>query len=338
MSRFELTPVAITEPSSDARPRDEMSKQRRVRRRVFDLDTFNENEKLVSALKQRVKSMDERKSQLEAFLRAARTNQWATKQEYDLLTNEFRQLVADSLTSPQGKELHHRLLQTEDQLKQMNNEVRQVREAAMELAKTCDTQRDAVQISQGDIEILRSRFLRSLPHVAGEVFLPEPPRQEQPAKPPSRTRPSGLLPLKAKQVPHASSVDLEIGACAIGRVIRKFVLRRALHAFFKSAPVLVIFAAQEISNFRKFLLKQGNVLPELATCPEFINIPHFLEIVSRTGYPTPGAVTAAFARGGLKVEKKLVIEALIFPGNSRPQTVRRNVRVETFDFGRELGT
>ena len=68
-----------------------------------------------------------------------------------------------------------------------------------------------------------------------------------------------------------------------------------------------------------------------------MNIPVFLEIVTRTGYPTPGAVAAAFARGDVKVDKKYVFEALNFPQISRPQTVRRNVRVETFDFGKQLG-
>jgi len=205
-NRFHLEQTGeFGDDPSATRPREgtaipTSNKSRRSRRRIYDLDTFSENDQLVVALKQRVKAMDERKSQLEAYLRSARTSQWVSKQEADQLTNQFRDHLSHIITTDSCRKLHCKITESEAKLKSLYQQVHDVRDMAVDLAKTCDMQREAIQSSQVEVDVLKSRFLRALPHVSGEVFLRESTsaenRPKQTAPLPPRIKPQPLpLPL-----------------------------------------------------------------------------------------------------------------------------------------------
>jgi len=316
-NRFHLETGEFGDDSSATRPREgtaisTTNKSRKSRRRIYDLDTFTENNQLVVALKQRVKAMDERKSQLEAYLRSARTSQWVSKQEADQLTNEFREHLSHIITTDSCRKLHSKITESEATLKSLYQEVHDVRDMAVDLAKTCDMQREAIQSSQVELDVLKSRFLRALPHVSGEVFLREPtsaenrPKQITPLPPRIKPQPLPLPPPPDFSL--VSKFSLEIGACALGRVFRKIILRRTLKKFAPVSPLFQMFAEAEISRFRRFIA--GSDFPDLLTLPGIINARDLLEIVTQTGYPTPGAVIAALARGGVGVNRKYLVNCI----------------------------
>ena len=316
------------------------------RRKTYDIETFTENEKMVELLKYKVKTLDERKAEMDTFLRSARTSQWSSKQECDQLTSEFRQLLNDRVSTPDGLSLLQQLTAGEAQLKSLTQQEREIRDNAIHLANTCDQLRENVQSTQMELDMLRSRFMKTIPHVAGEVFVnqvvtPEP--VNKPGPPPPRFKPQ-LLPCSSPEIP-LGDFSREIAAFQFSRIFRKISLRVALKSFCKPSSIFMTFAELEISSLKKFLERnRGGKFLEISSLPDSLTISMFMNILNQIGYPTPGAVTAAFARGGLRIDRKFLVSQLTGidcgTGKIRPKTpgnLFRPVKLENFDFKNKLG-